>query len=105
MYDGKADVLTEKFSVRRGKFRALDSQLSIFCSDMCVYALTYKDQACHLDKRLSLDMKARKYTGSCLQWDDTFGVEEKARVEDKMYGWSVEAKTLMEKSCFCHKLM
>ena len=28
--DGKADVLTEKFSVRRGKFRALDSQLSIF---------------------------------------------------------------------------
>ena len=44
-------------------------------------ALTYKDQACHL-RSISLGVKARKYKRN----DDTFGVKEYAKVEDKGYG-------------------
>ena len=42
-------------------------------------ALTYKDQACHL-RSISLGVKARKY-----KCNDTFGVKEYAKVEDKGY--------------------
>ena len=83
MDDGKADVLTEKFSVRRGKFRALDSQLSIF-SQTCVCTLSLTRTRPVILKKAFFGYEGKKIHGfTGLQWDDTFGVEEKARWKTK----------------------
>ena len=94
----------QMYWLRRGKFRALDSQLSIF-SQTCVYTLIYMDQACHLEKGFLWIWRQEntRVHGFTVRWYIWSGREGK--VEDKVYKWSVEAKTLMEKSCFCHKLM